>query len=222
VTTKETNEIPIFASPQGSSGLGYELMQGSQNLRTESGLFFPPGETPYELLTIASMPKAKEFEFNQEFVLPAATVTIFLPEGVTVESTRATDLGVQNMQGFNFHIYELGSVSAGEKVQLSVSGTPKESSAASAPAETSTNQNLLIGAGALGIGLILAGGWMYLRDRNRADTADGEDDEDEFESSEDVIDAILALDDLHRSRKISDAAYQKRRAELKEVLKEKM
>ena len=30
------------------------------------------------------------------------------------------------------------------------------------------------------------------------------------------------LDDLHRARKISDEAYQKRRAELKEILKEKM
>jgi hypothetical protein len=112
-------------------------------------------------------------------------------------------------------------VGAGENVQLTVSGTPKESNSASAPpAETTSNQNLLIGAGALGIGLILAGGWMYLRDRNRAE----EDSEagDEFESSEDVIDAIIALDDLHRSKKISDEAYQKRRAELKEVLKGKM
>ena len=33
---------------------------------------------------------------------------------------------------------------------------------------------------------------------------------------------IIALDDLHRSKKISDEAYQKRRAELKEVLKGKM
>jgi hypothetical protein len=46
--------------------------------------------------------------------------------------------------------------------------------------------------------------------------------DDEFESSEDVMDAIIALDDLHRSRKISDEAYQKRRAELKEILKGKM
>ena len=131
------------------------------------------------------------------------------------------DLGVQAIQNFNFHVYELVSMSAGEKVQLTVSGTPKESTSASAPAKTTSNQNLLIGAGALGIGLILAGGWMYLRDRNRRQP-DGEEDEDEFESSEDVIDAILALDDLHRSKKISDAAYQNRRAQLKEILKDKM
>ena len=49
-----------------------------------------------------------------------------------------------------------------------------------------------------------------------------EEEEDEFESAEDVMDAVIALDDLHRAKKISDAAYQKRRAELKEILKEKM
>jgi len=78
----------------------------------------------------------------------------------------------------------------------------------------------LIGAGALGIALILAGAWMYLRDRHHADDANGEEKvENEFESSDHVIDAIIALDDLHRAKKISDEAYQKRRAELKEILK---
>jgi hypothetical protein len=168
------------------------------------------------------MAKAKEFKLTQEFVLPAASVTVFVPEGVKVEGTDTADLGVQAIQNFNFHVYELGSLGAGEKVQLTVSGTPKESTSASSSAETTSNQNLLIGAGALGIGLILAGGWMYLRDRKRGQTANGEGDEDEFESSEDVIDAIIALDDLHRSKKISDVAYQNRRAELKEILKGKM
>ena len=198
-------------------------MQDNEKFQqTSSGFAIPPSERSYGLIAFATMARAKEFAFTQEFVLPAAAVTLFVPEGVKVEGANAADLGLQAIQNFNFQIYELGSVSAGEKVQLTVSGTPKESTSAAAPAETASNQNLLIGAGALGIGLILAGGWMYLRDRNRQ-MADSEEDEgDEFESSEDVIDAIIALDDLHRSKRISDEAYQKRRAELKEILKEKM
>jgi len=68
------------------------------------------------------------------------------------------------------------------------------------------------------LALIVAGGWMYLRDRNGGEEAI-EEKEQEFDSSEDVLDAIVALDDLHRAGKISDKAYQKRRAELKEILK---
>jgi len=224
VTLNEKGEIPFIKSPEGSSGFGYETMQDSEPfLEAPNGFAIPPSEGSYGLIAFASVPKVTEFEFSQEFVLPAATVTVFVPEGVTIESDQVNDLGVQAIQGFNFQIYELNGVGAGERVKLAVSGTPKEATTASAPAETVSNQNLLIGAGALGVALILAGAWMYLRDRNRAEDANGEEDEkDEFESSEDVMDAILALDDLHRARKISDEGYQKRRAELKEILKGKM
>jgi hypothetical protein len=59
---------------------------------------------------------------------------------------------------------------------------------------------------------------LYLRDRRQGEEAVDEE-EHEFESSEDVLDAIVALDDLHRAGKISDEAYQKRRTELKDILK---
>ena len=134
-----------------------------------------------------------------------------------------TDLGVQPIQNFNYHIYELANVGAGDKLAFTVSGTPKEAATASTPETTISNKNLLIGAGALGIVLVLAGAWIYLRDRKpmeEADDAGAEDDE--FETSEDVMDAIIALDDLHRAKKISDEAHQKRRADLKEILKGKM
>jgi mono/diheme cytochrome c family protein len=223
VRLDEKGQIPFFKSPEGISGFGYETMQDTEKFQqTSDGFAIPPSERSYGLIAFGTMAKAREFKFTQEFVLPAASVTVFVPEGIKIEGTNTADLGVQAIQSFNFQVYELGSVTAGQKVELTVSGTPKESTSASAPAETTSNQNLLIGAGALGIGLILAGGWMYLRERSRGQTANGEEDEDEFESSEDVIDAIIALDDLHRSKKISDAAYQNRRAELKEFLKGKM
>ena len=221
VKFNEKGEVPFIKPPMGSSGFGYEPMQDSEPFQTiENGFAIPPSERSYGLIAFASVPKAKEFEFSQEFVLPAATVTVFVPEGVTAKGDKTTDLGVQAIQNFNFQIYEMGSVAAGETVKLSVAGTPKEAGDASTPEATTSNQNLLIGAGALGIALILAGAWMYLRDRNREEEGTGDQTEGhEYESSEDVIDAIIALDDLHRARKISDDAYQKRRAELKEILK---
>ena len=79
---------------------------------------------------------------------------------------------------------------------------------------------LLISAGAFGVALILAGVWMFLRDRGKQDDEDFEEGEDEFETAEEVMDAIIALDDLHRAKKIPDGAYQLRREELKERLKE--
>ena len=223
VKLNENSEIPFIKSPEGSSGFGYEPMQDSESfVQTEKGFAIPPSEKAYGLIAFASLPKAKELEFSQEFVLPITTVTVLLPEGVTAKSAQMTDLGVQAIQNFNFQIYELDNVSAGDKVAFTVSGTPKEAASASTP-ETNSNKNLLIGAGALGIALVLAGVWIRVRvrDRNRPGEKDDiEDEEDVFESPEDVMDAIIALDDLHRAKNISDEAYHKRRAELKEILKE--
>ena len=225
VKLNKNSEIPFIKSPEGSSGFGYEPMQDSESfVQTENGFAIPPSEGSYSLVAFASLPKAKELEFSQEFVLPISTVTVFLPEGVTTKNAdEMTDLGVQAIQNFNFQVYELTNVSAGDKVAFAVSGTPKEAATASTPETTTSNKNLLIGAGAFGIALVLAGAWMYLRDRKHLEEEDEiEDVDDEFESSEDVMDAIIALDDLHRAKKISDEAYQKRRAELKEILKGKM
>jgi mono/diheme cytochrome c family protein len=219
VKLNDKGEIPFLKAPEGVSGFGYEPMQDSEPFQQiENGFAVPPSEGSYGMIAFGSVPKANKFGFTQEFVLPASAVTVFVPEGVTIQNSKATDLGVQAIQNFNFRIYELGSVLAGEKLSLSVSGTPKDSATASTPGAVTSHQNLLIGAGALGVALILAGAWMYLRDRNREEDTDIEE-QDEFESSEDVIDAIIALDDLHRAKKISVEAYQKRRAELKEILK---
>jgi mono/diheme cytochrome c family protein len=223
VKLNKNSEIPFIKSPEGSSGFGYEPMQDSENfVQTENGFAIPPSESSYSLIAFASLPKSEELEFSQEFVLPITSVTVFLPEGVTVENTEMTDLGVQPIQNFNFQIYELDNIPAGDKLAFTVSGTPQEAATVSTPEATTSNSNLLIGAGAVGIALVLAGAWMYLRDRKRVEEDHVEEKDDEFESSEDVMDAILALDDLHRSKKISDEAYQQRRAELKEVLKERM
>ncbi|HKG53481.1 MAG TPA: c-type cytochrome [Anaerolineales bacterium] len=229
VTLNKDGEVPFIKPPGGSSGVGYEPMQDSEKfMQTQNGFAIPPSENAYGLIEFASVSQAKEFEFSQEFILPVKTVTVFVPEGVTAKNTKLSDQGIQAIQNFNFQIYELDGVGAGDNVKLTISGTPKEASATtssstSTPEAVTSNKNILIGAGAFGVALILAGAWMYLRDRNHAEeTNTAEDAGDEYESSEDVIDAIIALDDLHRSKKISEDAYQKRRSELKDVLKEKM
>jgi hypothetical protein len=216
-----SNEIPFIRSPEGSTGFGYEPLQDSEPFQpVENGFAIPPSENAYGLIAFASLPKAKEVQFTQEFVLPVSAVTVFLPEGVRAEGAEMTDLGVQTIQNFNFQIYELTNVEAGQTVAFTISGTPRASTNAASPdAASDSNTNLLLGAGAVGLALIMAGGWLYLRDRRGMEENDVEE-VDEFESSEEVIDAIIALDDLHRAKKISADAYQKRRAQLKEILKE--
>ncbi|RME87882.1 MAG: hypothetical protein D6770_08205, partial [Anaerolineae bacterium] len=81
----------------------------------------------------------------------------------------------------------------------------------------SSHEGILIGAGALGVVLVLAGVWLYLRDRSRLEKEEGE--EADLEDPDEVMDAIIALDDLHRAGELGDEAYRARRAELKEKLR---
>jgi mono/diheme cytochrome c family protein len=209
--------VPFIAFPEGSNGLGYEATQDSAAfVPTDDGFAMPPSETPYGLIAFASLPKSKEIGIRQAALLPIGGVTIFLPEGVEAEGAALTDNGIQAIQNTNFHVYTSGALAKDSSLEFTLKGKPRETAVSP---DITQNQTLLIGVGALGLALVLAGVWMYLRERNQAD--EFEDESDEYDDSESVMDAIIALDDLHREGKISDEAYRKRRAELKEALKRK-
>ncbi len=186
VDTKGNTEIPFIKMPDGTSSKGYETLQDSAPITTtDKGIAIPPSENPYGLLEFTSLPKKEKYDITQQFVLPAQTLTIFLPEGVTAQGADLTDEGVQDIQNNKFQVYSLQNVAAGQAVKFSVSGEPKQATTESETSQPASNtsssrQTLLIGAGLLGLALIVAGGWMYLRDRKPGED-DIDEDEHEFE-----------------------------------------
>ena len=226
VTMGTQQEIPFLRFPLGAKAQGYEAVQDSARfIGTTDGFAMAPSEQSYGLLAFSSVAKEKEVSISQPLVLATTHVRIYVPDGMKAKGDQLTEEGLQDIQGLSYQSYIASGLNAGDLLDFTVSGSPKTSSTGT-DASTS-NTTLLIGAAGMGLALILAGVWLYLRDRNRIHEEDeeaeeDEDEEDEFETSEDVMDAIIALDDLHRARKISDDAYQKRRTELKEILKELM
>lgn len=216
----DSQTIPFIVPPAGASGLGYEAAQDSAAfVPTDTGFAMPPSETPYGLIAFASLPKADEIKISQSAPLSIGEVALFLPEGVKAEGDALTDGGIQAIQGTNFHVYTSGAVSENGTLEFTLSGKPKGTAST---ADLTQNQNLLIGIGALGVVLIIAGVWMYMRDKNKTEEFDDEEEvDDEYDDAESVMDAIIALDDLHRTGKISDEAYRQRRNELKDALKRK-
>jgi mono/diheme cytochrome c family protein len=219
-----SQELPFIKAPANTSGLGFQVTQDSAifyGSADGSSFAMPPTEQTYGLVAFTDLPVSNKFEFSQEFVLPVNSISFTTPEGVTLSGDEISDSGPitgqdENGQEVYFQTYSTGSLKANDTLTFTVSGKPKS---AGSTAGLTQNQMLLIGAGALGFMLILAGVWMYLRDRNRVEEDDDEAD-DEFEDSESVLDAIIALDDLHRAGKLGDEAYHKRRDELKAKLKE--
>ena len=217
VKLNSTQEIPFIKMPGNSANIGYEASPDSAPfIQFTGGLAMPPNTTPYGLIAFGTLPKEKRISIEQPAVLPIAEVMLLVPEGVTADGATLVDNGPHQFQGGNFILYTSSGLKAAENVSFTLSGEPGNTAVAP---NLLQNQNLLIGVGALGLALIVAGGWMYWRDRKRVEEA--EETEGEPEDPDSIMDAIIALDDLQRAGKLSDAAYKQRRAELKNMLKRK-
>ena len=217
VSMASAQDIPFIAFAEGSEPLGFEATQDTAAfVQTVDGFAMPPSTTPYGLIAFSSIPRTDEMEISQAALLPIDSVSLFLPEGMEAKGDRLKDEGVQQQNGVNYHVYSASSLKKDESIKFTVSGKPIS---VDVNPDVLQNKTLLIGVGALGLVLVLAGIWLFLREPMKAEETDEE--ENEFEDPESLMDAIIALDDLHRAGKLSDEAYQKRRDELKSALKRK-
>lgn len=213
IPQSDTGGIPFIQFPEGAFSPGFEPTQASERfMPTDDGFAIPPSENAYQLIAFSSLPVTDDQDFSQTFVLPVSSITLFTPVGVKLDNPQLTDLGAQTIQNFTYQVYQASPARAGDRLDFVISGTPGD-----AGAGTGSNNGLIIGAIGLGLALIVAGSLMYRRDRNMQAE---ESPEDEFDTPEDVMDAIIALDDLHNRKKISEQAYKNRRTELKKILKE--
>lgn len=219
--------VLTFTLPAGAANLQFQDGElGGRFVKTDNGfgdtVSIQPGSGNYQLLFSYEMPYQRKLDLVRPVTMNTQAVVVLVPEGsVKVTGEGLQDGGTRDVQGVQYHMYNGSSMQAGSEVHLTVSGSPAgESSSVVAGQST----NLIIGLGVLGLVLILAGGWMYLRNRS-VQVAGGlpmSEVKTAEESPENLMDAILALDDLYKDGKLPEDAYLERRAELKRRLKEKM
>jgi len=208
-------DIPFIAFAEGSEPLGFQATQDTAAfVQTADGFAMPPSTSTYGLIAFSSLVRTEKMEISQAALLPIDSVSLFLPEGMEAEGDGLKDEGIQQQNGTNYHVYSAGSLEKDKSVKFTVTGKP---TSVEVNPDVLQNKTLLIGVGALGLVLVLAGVWLFLREPKKAEETD--DKENEFDDPESLMDAIIALDDLHRAGKLSDEAYQKRRDELKNALK---
>ncbi len=206
--------IPFIKLPDAAQNPGYEPGQDSAPFdSTGNGLAVAPSDKSYSIIAFFNLPYDQKLEISQPMVIDAPSILLLVPDGMNVSGPQLSSKGLQVIQNNNYQEFSAGSLKAGGTLSFSVTGHPKATSATG----IDTRQGLLIGGGALGLGLIVVGVFLYLRDRRREPPVP---EEAGFESSDEVMDAILALDDLHAAGKISEAAYGQRREELKNILRQ--
>jgi mono/diheme cytochrome c family protein len=209
------SSVPFITLPEGAQDAGFEAGQDTNLfVGAQGGFAILPSEESYSLIAFFTIPyDPQRTEFRQPLPVRTASTLLFLPEGIRLQSAQLTESGVQQISNTNFITYSAPELPAGEVLTFVLTGRP----AGGDPSNLiGTNQTLILGAGALGLALILLGVWMYVHDRFQPKEFDGQG---QPEDAEDVMDSIIALDDLHRAGKIPDQAYRARRSELKEKLK---
>ena len=222
VAEKPNDPVIRFPLPEGATNLQFQEGElGDRYVETKNGfgdrMGIAPGEGQHQVLYAYTLPYDRKLDLEIPVPLPVdAAIVMVPPGGVRLKSDQLQDAGQRDVQGMAYQMYQAdSSLAAGEPLKFTLSGKVGVDGAA---AEDNSLNFLLIGLGIFGAALIGAGYWLY---RQRAGQlspvyeSGGESPVDEEETSESLLDAIVALDDLHATGGLPEAAYQERRAELK-------
>ena len=181
-----------------------------------------PDVDPYQAVFSYQIPyPQKELDLSIPIAMDANAMIVLAPaDGFKVRSQDLEAAGTRQFQGFTYNMFTGSGIGSGDSLQLHLSGIPKHKTFLFSTGIESS-RNLVIGLGGFGFALIVAG--IFLIRRNKGQDFDIPDPTEEenidLESADDLMDAIIALDDQYRSGSLPEIAYLQRRAELKERLR---
>ena len=212
----------IFTLPEGAENLVFDVGQSFDAVETEDGfglLAVYPGQEPYQVLYSFDMPyEGHKAEIDLPVALDTSAVIAMIPEGgVKIKSDQLADAGMRDFEGVAYSLYNGGNLNAGASLLLSISGIPDAPSPPGSADGADTRTGLMIGLAALGVAMIGVGIYFWARTRSDNDE-DMLDADFPADNPEELMDAIIVLDDLFRDGEIPEDAYRQRRAALKEYL----
>ena len=241
IITNPSKQI-VVAESEGGTVLNFELPKGAVNLQFEDSTLgeryvstdkgfgdrasVAPGAGQHQVLFAYELPYDRKLDLDLQVPVPVDAAVIMVPQdGVKLKSDQLVDAGERDVQGATYRMYNAtGVVQPGQPVKIQLSGK------ASAGATGQEDPLVAVVVGGVIFALVLGGAvYWFIRQRRALQPAyaaegDGADDVEEQETSDSLLEAIVALDDLHQSGKLPEAAYHERRAELKarlaEVLKQ--
>ena len=220
----------FFPLPEGAAAIEFDDgVLGQRYLKTQDGfgdtVSIPPGSGVYQVLVYYMLSyQGNKLDFSQTINVPCAPVVVMTPVNqVKVKGNFLEDLGVQNITSGAFQVYGGGGLNRGEELQFQLSGNP-ETALVQEESSPVQFQGYLIGLIALGAMMILAGGWLFLRNRRLSEEEyelEGEQkgvEEERDQMLDQILDQIIALENLYNSGEISEKSFLKKRQELKNKL----
>lgn len=226
IITNEANDPVIaFRVPEEAANLTFDDgTLGDRFVLVPGGFGDRRGVLPgsnAEILYSYDMPYDSDLKLDISVPIPIEAVIAMLPDmGLRLKSPILLSAGTREAEGYAYQIYTAGSLSAGSVLPIDISGRINFGESVF----NETNQiGFIVGVSALGLVLIALLVW-WLRRTGRVfspvhiDFPSQLDSDSEEELPEQIMDAIIAIDDLYAAGRLPEEAYRKRRAELKEKL----
>ncbi len=224
VSDKPEGGILEFSLPNGAQTLQFQdSVLGERYLQTETGFAdtvpVKPGVSTDQVLFAFDLPYTKKAQISLPISINVDSVSAMIPiEGIKLKSSQLVDGGVRNNQGMNFRLFTGESLKAGSTLDMTVSGTTAVQSTSTSNVKVDP---VLFSAGVLL--LAISGVGLYFYQKQRKNTPKAEEAADpNLMDKESIMDAIIALDSLHKEGKLKDDIYTARREELKNRLKSLM
>lgn len=216
-----------FVLPAGASNLQFQDgVLGQRYIQTKDGFgdtqSIQPGSGQHQILFAFDLPYQNKVTLTVPPPLPVTAAVVMVPlNGVKVQSPDLKDGGKRDVQNTTFQVFTADTIPEGKSITMTVSGVPNLAQTTGGTAATTNTTGLAIGGGVFAIALIGSGLWLFRRrklslERSAAPAAGTDAIQNDPDA---LIDAIAALDDLYKAGNLPQAAYQQRRAELKERLR---
>lgn len=213
-----------FSVPEGAQTLQFQdSIMGERYLQTEKGFAdtipVKPGVSTGQVLFAFDLPYTKKMQLSLPISINVDSVSAMIPiEGIKLKSDQLVDGGTRTNQGMNFRLFTGENLKAGSTLDLTISGTTASS--------TTTTSKVKINPALFGAGVLLlaiSGVGLYFYQKQKVIKKGAEEATDANPGDkESIIDAIIALDNLHKEGKLQDDIYTARREELKTRLKSLM
>jgi mono/diheme cytochrome c family protein len=225
--------VVSFVLPQGATDLSFQdgALGDGHYIQTDKGFGDATPVRAQDQLQVLfgyQMPYNGKLSVSIPLTLPVESSVVMVPSGgISVASNQLIAAGERNVNGANIQLFTANSLASGSTLDIALSGQPAAATTSGAPGALSSNNEMIIGIGVFGMALIVAGIWLYRQRRKNAvgdfveetagDEAPLEDKVDD--TTESLLDAIVALDDLYQAGELPESAYQERRSNLKDRLK---
>lgn len=219
------SQVAFVGAEDGGAVLEITLPADAQNLRFDdsSGSRFSsvpngfidtmpvqPG-SQHQILFAYDLPYTGKLDLALPVTMNTDQVLVMLPESnLKAASSQLTSMGQQPLDGVTVNMFSASNLAAGSALNLEISGRQGKK------VSMRTNSTTNLGIGLLALGLVMALAlWRYSSQRKAQ--------QDDLltranPTAEELMDAIIVLDDSYQSGELSEECYQTRRAELKTAL----